>query len=209
MARRTKADAELTRDSLLDAAEVLFDERGVSRTTLSDIAAAAGLTRGAVYWHFKDKADVFNAVMDRVFLPMEALIQAAVGPDKVDALAGLRAVISDEMLLLVRDERLRRVAHIARHKIEFTTELQAAQQRRVVLREAFLKLTGSALVRAAEKEQVALAIAAPDAARGLHALLDGLIHIWLLDAGSFDLHKGAMQAFDVFVRGLGLAVPKN
>ena len=187
MARRTKADAERTRDSLLDAAEVLFDERGVSRTTLSDIAAAAGLTRGAVYWHFKDKADVFNAVMDRVFLPMEALIQAAVGPDKVDALAGLRAVISDEMQLLVRDERLRRV----------------------VLREGFLKLTGSALVRASDKEKVTLAMPVADAARGLHALLDGLIHIWLLDAGSFDLHQGAMQAFDVFVRGLGLAVPKS
>jgi TetR/AcrR family acrAB operon transcriptional repressor len=44
----------------------------VSRTSLSDIAAAAGTTRGAIYWHFKNKADVFNAMMDRVILPMEA-----------------------------------------------------------------------------------------------------------------------------------------
>ena len=206
MARRTKQDAQATREALLDAAEHVFEQRGVARTSLNHIAEAAGLTRGAVYWHFKDKADVFNAVMDRVFVPMEALIQAAVAPDKADALAGLRAVISDELKLLVHDARLRRVAHIARHKIEFTAELEAAQQRRVVVREAFLKLTGSALARAADKAQIALPMPVADAARGLHALLDGLIHIWLLDAGSFDLHQGAMQSFDVYVRGLGLTL---
>ena len=72
MARRTKADAQATRSSLLDAAEQLFQARGVSRTSLNDIALAAGTTRGAIYWHFKDKADLFNAMMERVTLPLEA-----------------------------------------------------------------------------------------------------------------------------------------
>ena len=61
MARRTKAEAQATRNALIDAAERLFDSRGVSRTSLQDIAQAAGATRGAIYWHFKDKADLFNA----------------------------------------------------------------------------------------------------------------------------------------------------
>ena len=61
MVRRTKAEAEATRQALLDAAERLFEARGVSRTSLQDIASAAGLTRGAVYWHFRDKADLFDA----------------------------------------------------------------------------------------------------------------------------------------------------
>jgi AcrR family transcriptional regulator len=72
MVRRTKDDAQATRSQLLDAAERVFAEKGVSRTSLNDIAAAAGTTRGAIYWHFKNKADVFNAMMDRVILPMEA-----------------------------------------------------------------------------------------------------------------------------------------
>ena len=71
MARRTKEDALATREALLDAAELVFEQRGVSRTSLSDIAKAAGVTRGAVYWHFKDKADLFNAMMERVTLPLE------------------------------------------------------------------------------------------------------------------------------------------
>ena len=76
MVRRTKEEALATRHKLLDAAECLFQSQGVSRTSLQDIAVRAGATRGAVYWHFKDKADLFNAMMDRVTLPLEAAFNA-------------------------------------------------------------------------------------------------------------------------------------
>lgn len=69
MARCTKEDALATRHRLLDAAEYVFVEKGVSRTSLHDIAHAAGVSRGAVYWHFKNKADLFNAIMERITLP--------------------------------------------------------------------------------------------------------------------------------------------
>ena len=71
MARRTKEDALATRHQLLDAAERVFAEKGVSRTSLNDIAQAAGASRGAIYWHFKNKADLFNAMLERITLPME------------------------------------------------------------------------------------------------------------------------------------------
>src|SRR5574337_1789480 len=75
MARRTKEDALATRSALLDAAERVFLQQGVSRTSLADIAHAAGVTRGALYWHFKDKASLFNAMLDRVALPLTAELQ--------------------------------------------------------------------------------------------------------------------------------------
>jgi TetR/AcrR family acrAB operon transcriptional repressor len=75
MARRTKEEAAATRDSILDAAEKLFVEQGVSRTTLQHIASAAGVTRGAIYWHFDDKGALFNAMMERATLPLEAELQ--------------------------------------------------------------------------------------------------------------------------------------
>ena len=49
MARKTKLEALETRERLLDAGEVVFRQRGVTRTSLAEIAAAAGVTRGAVY----------------------------------------------------------------------------------------------------------------------------------------------------------------
>jgi AcrR family transcriptional regulator len=70
MARRTKEDALATRELLLDAAERVFHRRGVSRTTLQEIAQDAGLTRGAIYWHFQNKGELFHAMMERVTLPI-------------------------------------------------------------------------------------------------------------------------------------------
>ena len=71
MARKTKEEALLTRNAILDAAESVFQERGVSNTSLAEIATAAGVTRGAVYWHFANKIDLFDAMVQRVFGSME------------------------------------------------------------------------------------------------------------------------------------------
>ena len=66
MARRTKEEAQATRDRILDAAELEFQRHGVSRTSLQAIARAAGVTRGAIYWHFKNKPDLFKAMLKRL-----------------------------------------------------------------------------------------------------------------------------------------------
>ncbi len=59
MARKTKAEAELTRQRILKAALDLFVEKGYERTTFQDVADRIQLTKGAVYWHFKSKPDLF------------------------------------------------------------------------------------------------------------------------------------------------------
>ena len=55
--RRTKAEAEQTREDILNAAIDMFYKDGVSKTTLNGIATHAGVTRGAIYWHFKNKME--------------------------------------------------------------------------------------------------------------------------------------------------------
>ena len=69
MAPRTKEECALAAwRSLVDAAELLFQAHSVSRTTLNYIARKTGTNRGAIYWHFKDEADLFNTMMERVTL---------------------------------------------------------------------------------------------------------------------------------------------
>ncbi len=62
MARKTKQEAQETRQHILDVALRLFSQQGVSSTSLGEIAKAAGVTRGAIYWHFKDKSDLFSEI---------------------------------------------------------------------------------------------------------------------------------------------------
>lgn len=61
--RRTSAESAQTRTALLESALLTFADRGVATTTLSEVAAAAGLTRGALYHHFADKHALYTAVI--------------------------------------------------------------------------------------------------------------------------------------------------
>lgn len=64
MARKKNEEAQQTRQQLIEAAIGQFATRGVANTTLTDIADAANVTRGAIYWHFTSKAEIFNAIWE-------------------------------------------------------------------------------------------------------------------------------------------------
>jgi TetR/AcrR family acrAB operon transcriptional repressor len=59
MARRTREDSEKIRKVLLKNALKVFSEKGYSATRLEDIATESNVTRGAIYWHFKNKNELF------------------------------------------------------------------------------------------------------------------------------------------------------
>ena len=202
MARRTKEEALATRQRLLDAAELLFQSNGVSSTSLQQIAQQAGATRGAVYWHFKDKADLFNAMMERVKMPLEAArlpLQAL----SQDPLGLVEDALVEALRLLTTDARVRRVFEIALHKVEYTHEMASVQQRHVASRNRCMADFEKALRLAARRDGIALPIAARSAALGLHALVIGLIQDWLLDPAAFPLVATGRRAFDVYLAGLG------
>ena len=71
MARKTKEEAELTRKKVIKSALLLFSEQGVAHTTLTDISKKAEVTKGAFYWHFKNKLEVFDAIIEEYSLPIE------------------------------------------------------------------------------------------------------------------------------------------
>jgi TetR/AcrR family transcriptional regulator, acrAB operon repressor len=206
MARRTKEDALATRHSLLDAAERVFQAKGVSRSSLGDIAAAAGTTRGAIYWHFQDKADLFNAMMERVTLPMEEALGAAT-LDRADPLPALRGTLAAVLEKIAEDSQMHRVLEIATHKVEYVDELWAIRQRHVRVRNEWVSKMKSILQASARNRGVRLAAPAEAGARGLHGLIDGMIQNWLLDPSAFDLRACGLKTIDVYLGGLGLGAP--
>jgi TetR/AcrR family transcriptional regulator, acrAB operon repressor len=203
MARRTKEDALATRHCLLDAAERVFQSKGVSATSLADIATAAGTSRGAIYWHFKDKAALYNAMIERVSLPLEHAITGA--PDRCDPLTSLRQAIMAALDKTANDPQTRRVFEVATHKVEYVESLGAVRQRHLDVRTECVTGMKQVLQRAARERGVSLPITADAAARGLHALVDGLIQNWLLDPKAFNLPRMGRQVLDRYLAGLGLA----
>ena len=87
MARRTKAEAEQTRLKILKAALDLFVEKGYERTTFEDVAQRIGLTKGAVYWHFKSKPDLLmDVVVHMMALHADMLGRALSEPSTLEEL---------------------------------------------------------------------------------------------------------------------------
>lgn len=204
MARRTKEEALATRNRLLDGAELLFQDRGVSRTSLHDIAQAAGTSRGAIYWHFRDKADLFNAMMERVTLPMENALLRDDPDGQIDPLVHMRQALLHALGRIAGDAQTRRVFEVVTHKVEYVDELSAVRERHLNVRGECLTRMQQDLRLAARARGVRLTSPAL-AARGLHALIDGLIQNWLLDPDAFDLVATGRQSMDLFLAGLGLS----
>jgi TetR/AcrR family acrAB operon transcriptional repressor len=205
MVRRSKEDALATRNALLDAAERVFQAQGVAGTSLNDIAQAAGTSRGAIYWHFKDKADLFNAMLDRVTLPLQSAAAELDDVHEADPLPALRRSLRYALHRTVTDPQTRRVFEVATLKVEYVDSLCAVRERHMRNRTAWLDRCRLLLLKSAATRAVRLTVPAGTAAQGLLALVDGLIQNWLLDPEAFDLEATGTRTVDAYLNGLGLA----
>jgi TetR/AcrR family acrAB operon transcriptional repressor len=196
MARRTKEDALATHDAILDAAELLFSQNGVSRTTLQHIAIAAGVTRGAIYWHFRDKSALFNAMMERAVMPLESALACVAGADMSDPVGQLRDWSLTAFKLTANDAKTRRVFEIATHKIEYVQELNAVRDRHLASHERWLARAEYRLKIAIKEGVLRSDIPVRTIALGLWAITDGLIRLWLLNPKAFSLVRVGRQMVD-------------
>lgn len=206
MARKTKAEAAATRDSILDAAEKLFAEQGVSRTTLQHIASAAGVTRGAIYWHFLDKGALFNAMFDRAKMPMdEAMQQLDNQRDVKDPLQCLRDDMMTVLRIVVEDDKARRVFEIATLKTEFIDEVDSVRERRRESITLWQDRMEAHLKQAQEKGMLRPGVTTLAAAQGGWIMVDGLIRNWIFEPTWFDLMELGGTVIDTYLSGLRAA----
>lgn len=209
MARRTKEEALETRDHILDTAERVFLRKGVAHTSLDDIARAAGVTRGAIYWHFKNKADLFDAMMQRVSLPMEEMVARAGDENIEDPLAYVRRCALAVLERVTTDSQSLRVAEISRYKVEYADEMESLRMRHIECRCECLGRIERGLRNAARKGQLSASVNPRIAAVGLHALVDGLINNWVLDPKYVSLARNAEPLIDGYIDGLKAVAVKK
>lgn len=196
MARKTKAEAEATRESILDAAEHVFYEQGVARTSLEQIACAASVTRGAIYWHFRNKADLFEAMLSRVSVPLTARLDALQGEGS--DLADLREVCIYSLRQLASSGHHFRVFTILFLRTE--SDIGLAVQDRLA-RHSVLQLTRF-FGQPSIVTRLHAGLSPELAANALHSYFVGIYYEWLRDPQSFDLDQRAPALVDVILRGV-------
>lgn len=200
MPRRTKEDAAATRDALLDAAEAVFSARGIASASLTDIAAAAGVTRGALYWHFRDKADLLQAMLARAAFPSEQQWRSTV--DEADPLGQLERSFVEVLRRFATEPRLQFLHAVVRECAGPGEELAQAHARQRRMRAALLRRTEVLLQCARRAGQLRPRIVVRHAATGFEALLDGLLRNWILDRSEFDLVRVGRAAAAAYLDGL-------
>jgi TetR/AcrR family transcriptional regulator, repressor of the mexAB-oprM multidrug resistance operon len=200
--RRTKQDAEKTRCAILEAAEALFLEKGVAHTSLEQIARHAGVTRGAVYWHFANKADLFNAMLNQVRLPPEQLAERMRGCPEHDPLQTLRELCIEAIENLAREPQKKRIFTILLRKCEFTEELREAEERQEAFINLFIALCEQQFNTPSVRLRLHAGLTPRLAARTVHALLIGLFYDWSRDPNLFDPLSDTAPMIDACFRGL-------
>jgi len=199
MARATKEEALETRNRILDAAEDVFHENGVSRTSLADVAEAANVSRGAIYWHFKNKSDLFDAMCERVRLPMEDMAAAGKDTREADPLGQLRKTCLFVLSEVRHNPHSRKVLGIVFHKCEF---VEAAGP--IVERQQDVFRRGRAdleriLRNAVNRKQLPADLDTALASLMFQAQIDGLINTSLFTPDSADADGHAERLVDAAI----------
>ncbi|HYC38422.1 MAG TPA: TetR family transcriptional regulator [Usitatibacter sp.] len=202
MVRRTRQEALETRNRIVDAAEEVFHARGVAHASLEEVARVAEVTRGAIYWHFKDKAELFDAMMQRVALPVEGMLEHCGGACEADRLELLRRATLDVLLRTARDARMQRIFDIAYHKCEYVGDAAGVRDRHVASQEQCLKTLESEFRACVRAGHLPASVRPRVAAVGAMSLVSGLIANWVLDPESFPLRTYAEPLVDAYFRGL-------
>lgn len=200
--RRTKEQAEQTRTAILEAAEALFLEKGVAHCSLEHIARAAGVTRGAVYWHFQNKAHLFHEMLNQIRLPAEQLAERLCGCGDIDPLLSLRDLCIEAIENLARDEQKKRIFTILLHRCEFTDELREAELRHADFINQFIAMVENLFAREDCRNRLYPGLTPRLASRALHAQIIGLFTDWTRDQQLFDPLIDTEHLIDAQLRGL-------
>ena len=200
MARRTKEDAQVTRESVLTAALDLFSEKGYSRTTFSDIAKKISMTRGAVYWHFDNKPALLAAMVDYFCTLREERVQQHFS--EIHSVEELKQSFMEHARAVAEDKRLKKFEFFMAFQMEWSEELLTETHKILdkVRKDPFEKLV------AILSSPVIASRFRPDIDPGslavtLAGLWVGLCKIHLGACPKIDLVSAAAEGFDCIMNG--------
>ena len=200
--RRTKEDAELTKQAILKAAVDVFSERGVAKASLEEIARRAEVTRGAVYWHFKNKMEIFDALHDSLHTPFIERIMEGLEAEHPNPVGQLQELCTNIFLELDRDIQQRKALTLFLLKCDYSGELKCRQEEQVKAKAIKMQAFAGYYKRAIKLGHIADDISAEDYTIAMSCFMRGVLHEYLEAPEEFDMQKRAPIIMKVYFGGL-------
>ena len=199
--RRTKEEAKATRAKLLKTALSVFSAKGYAVATLDDIAKAAKVTRGAIYWHFKSKADLYNTLIQELSARGTTVVQQALSEGGT-LIEMLRRIFVRQCALIEDDKEARAVMELALFKTGLDPELQAGRKKQIEEGNALIAGIAGAMQAGVMQGILRNDMEPADMARAFIAFENGAIQQWLASPKSFSLKTSAESFADILIAGL-------
>lgn len=205
MARKTKEEAAETRQNILRAALDVFYKNGVRQSSLEDVAEAAGVTRGAVYWHFKNKSDVFSALnleLYENFFTKLSQSQQETERSNTNPLNELRELSVALIMEIATDPSRRKALTVFLMKCDYSGDLAPLLQEQNEQNKATVKLMESFFGRAIERGYLPAGSDAPLLAKAFLSYGGGMIQEYLRNPDYVDLKKDCRPLIELFFKKL-------
>ena len=200
MARKTKEDAEKTYFALLKSASELFTRQGVSKTTLNDIAKHAGMTRGALYWHFDNKDSIIESLWkEQMSAHAEQLTQTMKNLDSENPASHFRSILRNGLKEVFDTPSMSQAVRILLHCVEITDEQTPLRQFLEEKNRNLLAGVVSAITQLKAVSRIHSALSADILATALMAYLHGLIQYHLGKETDVDIAENAADMIDLFL----------
>ncbi|MBE0750336.1 multidrug efflux transporter transcriptional repressor AcrS [Escherichia coli] len=199
MAKRTKAEALKTRQELIETAIAQFAQHGVSKTTLNDIADAANVTRGAIYWHFENKTQLFNEMWLQQPSLRELIQDHLTAGLEHDPFQQLREKLIVGLQYIANIPRQQALLKILYHKCEFNDEMLAEG----VIREkmGFNPQTLREVLQVCQQQGcIANNLDLDVVMIIIDGAFSGIVQNWLMNMAGYDLYKQAPALVDNVLR---------
>lgn len=185
--RKTKTEVQKTRQHLLDAALEVFWRDGVTRASLQAIAQEAGVTRGALYWHFKNKEDLFETLFEQQYADFFAAFNDQTLRDNQDVWTHLQHNLTTMFETLATRESKHKFCNVMFSKCEQTAGNETITELACRYHRLFQKQIAYALQLSREQGRLPENTDIELAAIYLESSLVGLIKIWIDEPERFDL----------------------
>jgi TetR/AcrR family acrAB operon transcriptional repressor len=197
--RRTKQEAEQTRRSIMAAGLETFNTRGIASTTLEHIAEAAGVTRGAIYYHFVDKQALLAAIREDVSLPLVDRADFTLLGGEGDPLERVQRFLFDIYRAVDEDGATRTAFSVMNFKCEYVGTLDSELSEYARKVERARKQLVDVYAEARKRGELRKGLTPEIAALETTVFLTGLMRLCLLDDRGSCVRKHAIELIEAHV----------
>ncbi|MGQ8367067.1 TetR family transcriptional regulator [Glaciecola sp. 1036] len=200
--RRTKLEAEETRVAILNAAIDVFIAEGVARASLDKIAKAADVTRGAIYWHFSNKIEIFDALHEQLHKPFIERVLEGLELSHDDPADQLLSICTDILTELDQDEQKRKLLTLFLLKCDYSGDFQLSKEKFLLSKQKTISTFATYFEKASAKGNLSTTVDPRLLGIALQSFIRGIVMEYLEAPSGVDIAKDGKALLKLLFAGI-------